>query len=274
MKSFFPNFLTSLNLLLGCLGILFCFHQKMEWACYCIGIAAIFDFFDGFVARLLKVNGDFGKQLDSLADVVTFGVLPGFILFQMISICLGEYFTPIYERSTEHLCLALIAMLVPVFSALRLAKFNIDTRQSLSFLGLPTPANAIFIASIPLFISDQYGINLYAPLHVSTLEYLNQHFYSPFEISLFQILYNKNLYIVLSVIMSAFLVSEIPLLAMKFKGGINLKNHILKISLLAGIGLITFIFIQLELFMLCIPVSILWYIVLSLIGKLSKSHEI
>lgn len=160
-------------------GIYLANAESLEWAAYCIFIAAVFDFLDGFAARLLRVSSEIGKQLDSLADLVTFGVLPAFILFQLIQT----------QTSSEYLPFA--AFMIGIFSAIRLAKFNIDERQSDRFIGVPTPANALLIATLP-FLIQRFGAS------VSFLE-------------------NPYVLVLLAVIMSLLLVAELPLIALKFK---------------------------------------------------------
>ncbi|MFY0689522.1 MAG: CDP-alcohol phosphatidyltransferase family protein [Cyclobacteriaceae bacterium] len=131
-----PNLLTALNLSAGIAGIINVFTGDAELTIWFIIIAGIFDFFDGFIARLVKSNPDFGKQFDSLADMVTFGVLPAIYLFQW-SVTQGN---PSWVNYST--------ILIAIFSAVRLAIFNIDTKQSHGFLGVPTPANSIMIATI------------------------------------------------------------------------------------------------------------------------------
>lgn len=133
MKKHIPNVFTCLNLAIGAFGIFYVFTVGKEYAFYFVIACAVFDFFDGFAARLLNVKSDFGKELDSLADMVSFGLLPSFF----IKVWLIDY-TPVYW----------LALLIAVFSALRLAKFNLDEGQSNSFEGLPTPANAIMLTSL------------------------------------------------------------------------------------------------------------------------------
>jgi CDP-diacylglycerol--serine O-phosphatidyltransferase len=132
-----PNAMTCGNLLCGCIGLVMALRGHLELASWLIGLAAVLDFGDGFVARMVNVSGPFGKELDSLADVVTFGVLPATIVFQLC------WFQELGAMSYG-------AFLIAVLSALRLANFNIDTRQSESFIGLPVPANAMLIAAFPL----------------------------------------------------------------------------------------------------------------------------
>jgi CDP-diacylglycerol--serine O-phosphatidyltransferase len=135
-----PNAFTCGNLLCGMFGILFVAQnpESGDRAAYFLWGACIFDFLDGFVARLLKVSSPIGKELDSLADMVTFGVLPSLVLYNMI-----------FTMPDVHPAFALVALLIAVFSALRLAKFNIDENQKDSFIGLPTPAAGLFITALP-----------------------------------------------------------------------------------------------------------------------------
>ena len=149
MKKHVPNTITSMNLFSGCIAIVMAFEGAFIWVVFWVILAAIFDFFDGMAARLLNAYSDIGKELDSLADVVSFGVAPAVALF----ILLRDY--TFYSESLIFIqpYIPYLAFIIPVFSALRLAKFNIDERQTSSFIGLPTPANALF------WISYVYGIH-------------------------------------------------------------------------------------------------------------------
>lgn len=131
-----PNLITLTNLLFGCLGLIFAAWGDFQAAAYCIMLAAVCDFFDGFAARLLKAASPIGKDLDSLADVVSFGVLPGLMLFQLSASVPGI-------QALEY-----AVLLLPLLSALRLARFNNDSRQSDKFIGLPTPASALLVAAL------------------------------------------------------------------------------------------------------------------------------
>lgn len=146
LKQHIPNTITCCNLLSGCFSILFSFSGMPVAAAIMIFAAGLFDFFDGFTARLLKVHSPIGGDLDSLSDVVSFGVAPGFIMYQLLSEGMVEPIWPLGEVSL----FACFAFLLPMFSAVRLAKFNVDDRQTTSFIGLPTPPMAIFMASLPL----------------------------------------------------------------------------------------------------------------------------
>ena len=143
IKKHIPNTITCCNLISGCIAIAYAFSGKIEISFTWIIIGAVFDFFDGMSARLLKVSSPIGKELDSLADIVTFGVAPSTILFSKLGIMS-------YPSLLESLrgILPFIAYIMAAFSALRLAKFNLDERQTLGFIGLPTPANALFWGSL------------------------------------------------------------------------------------------------------------------------------
>ncbi len=216
MKNHIPNAITCLNLFSGCVGIVFAFNGQLEWASAAILISAVFDFFDGMIARLLKAYSEIGKELDSLADMVSFGVLPSVIIFQLFQQA------PLIEPLHPYLDYS--AFLIAVFSGLRLAKFNIDHRQTENFIGLPTPANAkegsFFLAS--------YIMN-------------------PFFLFIF------------SLGMGLLLVSEIPLMSLKFKN-LDFNQNIYRYSLLA-ISLICIVFFKFA----AVPIIIFIYIILSII---------
>jgi CDP-diacylglycerol---serine O-phosphatidyltransferase len=265
IRKFIPNFFTSLNLLAGCLALVAASNENLLWASYLIGIAAIFDFLDGNLARLLKGQSEFGKQLDSLADVITFGVVPGFILFQLISIGFDSYFTPLKDRSLDVILLSSCGFLYSVFAALRLAKFNIDTRQSDVFLGLPTPAAAIFVASFIPILEIMQRINPYVPLNKEMIEPLKT-FMRFDEIDLFTIdlLFNPYFHIGVSIGLSLLMVVNIPLLALKFKS-LKLKfiyPHII-LLLIAAWLIWDFEYIG-------VPLIIIAYIIVSIIDGIVK----
>ena len=140
-----PNSITCCNLISGCMATGAAFYGNYQWAILMIVVGAVFDFFDGMSARLLGVSSPIGKELDSLADVVTFGVAPSAILFHLFH----EVQYPELLQPLQHV-MPYTAFLIAAFSALRLAKFNLDTRQATSFIGLPTPANALFWGSLVL----------------------------------------------------------------------------------------------------------------------------
>ena len=186
-----PNTLTLINLVIGCLSIVSAFEGNLLLAGYLILIASVFDYLDGFAARMLKAYSPLGKELDSLSDLVSFGVAPSVILFHLLKEALG---IPLGEGFTNGHALLAIPFLIAAFSALRLAKFNIDTRQTTSFIGLPTPANALFIAGLVL------GLN--SP-HAAWFEIIGL---SPTAL------------IVLILVLSGLLVSPIPMFSLKMKG--------------------------------------------------------
>lgn len=152
MKRHIPNLITCLNLFSGCVGVVFAFQGQFEFAAYCVIASGIFDFFDGMVARALHVKSPIGKELDSLADVISFGLVPGAVLYQLFKIAdpLSQY-------------LPFLGFVVTVFSALRLATFNIDERQTTDFMGLNTPMNAFYTISLPI-IGGSYPDLVYQPL--------------------------------------------------------------------------------------------------------------
>lgn len=212
-----PNALTCGNLLSGTAGIICSFTNPEIPTEYFVWIACVFDFFDGFAARMLKVSSPIGKELDSLADMVSFGVLPGLVMKNLLA-------------NTGLVTWAWIGLLITVFSALRLAKFNIDTRQSDSFIGLPTPANAIFICGIPALID------------VLTAQWIG-----------------SGVLIYTTVMFSWLMVSEIPLFALKFKNFTWADNKIRFTFLACAVLLIAFFKSA------GLPLAILLYIVFSLV---------
>jgi len=238
IKKNIPNLITLGNLTCGLLSILFAFEGNLVLAGTFIFYGAILDFFDGFAARLLKVSSEIGKQLDSMADMVTFGVAPGIILFHLI---LGGIDTTVLSYN-KVFSIASIGFLIPIFSAIRLAKFNIDTRQTTSFIGLPTPAAAIFIASLPI-IAVNYGEGNYsADFNIESL-------------------------IGTTVILSLLLVAEIPLFSLKISKGENIKSQLNIIRILFLISSVILLFV---LQFASIPFIVILYIFLSIINNLIK----
>lgn len=201
MKRHIPNALTCANLLSGCIGVVFAFKGDLNVAAYAVLLSGIFDFFDGFIARLLHVKSAIGKELDSLADMVSFGVLPGVVMFQLLA-----------ESSFSSPYLPYLGFLITIFSALRLAKFNIDTRQTEDFIGLNTPMNTLFIVSLP-FIQKQYPGMINSSI----------------------------LLIAITIVMSLLLVSEIKIFSLKFGSLDWAGNKIKYIFLLISAALIAFL---------------------------------
>lgn len=227
MKKEIPNLLTLGNLLAGCIGLWFVMQGNLVSASYCIFISLVCDFFDGFLARALQAYSDLGKELDSLADLVSFGVLPAFILFSLVEQSCGSQCTVgLFGFYKPFMVFALALM-----SAYRLAKFNIDTRQSDQFIGVPTPANGLLIASLPLIIHFQPEYSAY-------------------------ILSFKGL-LIYAVVMSYLLVCELPLLAFKFKTWDWKKNQVKFIFLIFCIAALVMLKFA------AIPVLVIAYILLS-----------
>lgn len=228
MKRHLPNALTCLNLLCGCLALTFIFRGELVTGAYFVGIAAVADFFDGLLARALRVSSPIGKDLDSLADMVSFGVVPGVIMFKLLS------------HGAEYGGLAVwlpyASFIITIFSALRLAKFNNDTRQTTSFIGLPTPACTLVVASLPLILAQD-------------------------SFDLKNLILNPWLLIGLTILLSGLLVAELPLFALKFKNLRWLGNRR------------RFIFVALALVLVLtlhaagIPLAVLLYVLLSVPGR-------
>ncbi|MFK7970818.1 MAG: CDP-diacylglycerol--serine O-phosphatidyltransferase [Bacteroidia bacterium] len=233
MKRHIPNTLTLLNLACGVLAILFIVQDQLDYCIVALGLSLAFDFLDGMVARLLKVSSPIGKELDSLADMVSFGVVPGLIMARLILETQGEAFPPESLASGNFLWFA--GVLVAMFSGMRLAKFNVDTRQSDSFIGVPTPANTLLILSFWIIV-EKYPDN-----------FLNG------------AIQNTWFLVGMAVLLSYLLVSELPLIALKFKTwsfGPNRFRYIL-----IGASLLLFGFLSAP----AIPFIILLYICLSII---------
>jgi CDP-diacylglycerol--serine O-phosphatidyltransferase len=230
MVKHLPNAITCLNLFSGCMGVVFAFQNNLKYAGYAILVSAFLDFFDGMAARMLNIHSPMGKQLDSLADMVSFGLLPAAIMFQLIGGSTGWY--------DQLPWLAYTAFVLAIFSALRLAKFNVDTRQSDRFIGLPTPSGALVIMSLP-YIIEKGGVLGDLFQHTATL-------------------------IIVTFVVSLLLVAELPLLALKFKSVDFASNR--SRYLLVFIGVLLFAIFNFA----SIPLIILIYILLSIIqNKLS-----
>ena len=220
-----PNSITCCNLISGCIAIAFAYEGKQEWALAFIIIGAVFDFFDGMVARLLNVSSPIGKELDSLADDITFGAAPAMMVFTFLH---QLPYPDWLDGAREYL--PYVAFLIAAFSALRLAKFNLDERQTTSFIGLPTPANALFWGSLIVGGGSR----------------------------LIHIPYALPVVLVLIVLSCWMLVAEIPLFALKFKQWGWKGNETKYIFLITCIPLIVW------LGMSSLAVIITWYVILSI----------
>lgn len=221
-KKHIPNSITCLNLISGCIATYWAFQGDAQLALLFIVIGAVFDFFDGMVARLLHVSSPIGKELDSLADDITFGFAPSAIVFNFL-VPLTTYLSPIIPY---------LAFIMAAFSALRLAKFNLDERQALGFIGLPTPANALFWGSLLVGLGEE----------IATLPYAA--------------------YLILAgvLISSYLLVSEISMFALKFKSWGWQGNEVKYIFLLTCIPLLLLLEVS------GLAAIIAWYVILSVVS--------
>ena len=248
---FIPNLLTLSNLFLGCIAIVFILQtgetlvmqndqgtwlaqmpEKIWWGSACIGLAAVIDFFDGFVARWLKAESPLGKQLDSLADVVSFGVAPGMILYQLLRLSFIQEETALDTSMTT----LLPAFLFPCAGAYRLGRYNIETTSGTGFTGVPIPAAGLVVASLPLIVVYNY--------FGST-----------------SLLLNKWVLYIIILLLSWLMVSRLPMLALKFNSP-SVKNNLPAIILIA-IGLLAALLLK----WLAVPVIFVVYILVSLTFK-------
>jgi CDP-diacylglycerol---serine O-phosphatidyltransferase len=245
-----PNLFTLLNLIFGCIAIIFILQpgesimnfngeewkiylpEKIQWGAFFIFMAAVVDFLDGFVARLMNADSEMGKQLDSLADVVSFGVAPGLIMYQMLRLSFA-YQPDGLETSFYNL---LPALLLPAATAWRLARFNIDPSQKYGFRGVPAPAAGLVIASIPLItLYNYFGVQ--------------------------EFLLSKWVLYVIIAIVSYLMVSTLPLMGLKFSN-YSLKQNWAKF-LLAGAGIVSALLFQ----WMAVPIIFILYILLSLLTQ-------
>lgn len=279
------NIFTGFNLLFGVFSIIMTFSGRLEWAVIAIFLGALCDFLDGFIARLLKQQSELGKQLDSLADMVTFGVAPGIIVFVLlilsgswnivqenggtinelwidgtfgnnVHLWTSIYFNDLVGNHSSFLpshfhswskFIPFAALLIPFFSLFRLAKFNLDERQATGFIGLPTPANSLFFSSFALLLWSGFGEG-------------------DWKTSLSLILINQKILVALIILFSYLLIAEIPLFSLKFSH-LKWKENEIRI-----IFLILTLIIILLLWVWAIPIIIILYIVLSLVNnKIFKS---
>lgn len=222
-----PNALTCCNLACGCLSIMAALTGNLESAALWIIASALFDFFDGFAARLLKLSSPIGKELDSLSDVVSFGVAPAMIVYTWLSRCLYELPPHHINAFTEFL--PYTVLLVPMLSAVRLAKFNLDERQTTNFIGLPTPANALFLSFVPVAAERMVMLNNFWVVWMMTIA------------------------------LALLLNSNITMMSLKFKDfkfkGINIARYVLLL-----IGILLILMFQLGAF----PIIILAYLLISI----------
>ncbi len=230
LKKHIPNFITLLNLFCGCIAIVMVADLKFDMAFYFVALGIFFDFFDGFFARKFNVSGPLGVQLDSLADMVTSGVVPGYVMFQIL------------KQYNENGCdyLPYLGFIITLGACYRLANFNIDTRQSDSFIGLPTPANTLFIASLPLVTNS---------------------FVHP-------IIQNTWVLLAITAVSAYIMNDEIPLFSLKIKN-FSFQKYKLQIGFLVS-SLIMIATLQ----FLAVPLIILTYVLLSVVNNILAKKEL
>ncbi|MFD0962590.1 CDP-alcohol phosphatidyltransferase family protein [Pseudofulvibacter geojedonensis] len=247
MKKHIPNLITLLNLFCGCIAVLYAVTGDMFNTALFVVLGIVFDFFDGFAARMLKVQSELGLQLDSLADMVTSGVVPGIVMYKLLGNSIVEENNVwldslnLSDESKGLICfsgesyITFIGLLVTLASCYRLAKFNLDTRQTDSFIGVPTPANTLLVLSLPLIIMT------------NDIEWINN------------LILNKWFLIGFTLLSCYLLNAEIPLFALKLKTFGFKENAVKYLFLLASLLLIVF------LHFLAIPIIIALYIIVSLV---------
>lgn len=245
MKKHIPNFITLLNLFCGCVAAVFAVWNQLEIAAVFVALGIFFDFFDGLAARVLNVKSELGLQLDSLADMVTSGLVPGIVMFQLLGMSqtggwnLDTYSLMSSEGFKVNSLLPFVGFIVTLASGYRLAKFNLDENQVSSFIGLPTPANALLLLSLPLIL-------FYYPSNGITELILNQWF------------------LIGLTLVSAFLLNcSLPLFALKFKNWSFKDNAIRYVFLTVSLVLL------LTMQFLAVPLIILFYVLSSLVNQWS-----
>lgn len=244
MKKHIPNLLTLGNLFCGTIAIIFALKADYTATALLVAIGIGFDFFDGFVARLLNVQGELGKQLDSLADMVTSGVVPGIVMLQLLINAIdidavGYFGLDSYGATGSNL--PYVGLLLTLGAGYRLAKFNIDERQSDSFIGLPTPAMSLFVISLPLIA-----------------EFATQ----PFFIDL---VINKYFLIAVTLLLTFLMNAELSLFSLKF------KSYSFKSNAIKYLFLVTAVILLITLKFIAIPIIILLYVLLSVVGKVATN---
>lgn len=241
MRTYIPNFFTMLNLGSGCVATVFAVLGKLEWAALFVFIGIFFDFFDGLAARALKVQSELGVQLDSLADMVTCGLVPGLVMFQLLNMAgRGGWNLGFLGHDMELTLLPFLGFAITLASAYRLAKFNVDENQVSSFVGLPTPANALLILSLPMI-----------------LLYHNNELLS-------NIILNPWFLVGLTILSAYLLNSSIELFALKFKNWSFRDNGVRYLFLIGSLIML------LTLKFLAIPLIIVFYILASLLVPSEK----
>tara|TARA_R110001632_G_scaffold28927_2_gene77017 strand:+ start:41403 stop:42164 length:762 start_codon:yes stop_codon:yes gene_type:complete len=245
IKKHIPNLFTLGNLFCGTVATMYAVLSQFEMTALFVILGIVFDFFDGFLARILKVSGELGKQLDSLADMVTSGVVPGIVMFYMIRmvvmIDIGDidYVITFGRVDFNTGYLPYLGLLLTLAACYRLAKFNIDTRQSESFIGLPTPAMSLFVISLPLIQMN------------TDIEFVKE------------MISNNYFLIAITLLLSYLMNAELPLFSLKFKN-YGIKDNVFK-YLLILLSVILLITVQ----YLAIPIIIVVYVILSVIDNIN-----
>jgi len=239
LKKYIPNLVTLGNLFCGVLATIYAVSDHFEATALCVVIGIVLDFFDGFFARLLKVTGELGKQLDSLADMVTSGVVPGIVMFKLLNSNLD-----ITSNNNNFLLNgSLLGLILTLGACYRLAKFNLDTRQTNSFIGMPTPAMCLFVISLPLIQENT-------------------------NIAFVQILLSNHYFLITITLLLTFLMNaEIHLFSLKFKEYSLTHNYGKYLFLLASILMILF------LNYISIPLIIILYVIVSIILNYEKNND-
>jgi CDP-diacylglycerol--serine O-phosphatidyltransferase len=238
IKKHIPNLITLGNLFCGTIATIYAVQADFVFAGLFVILGIVFDFFDGFAARLFKVSGELGRQLDSLADMVTSGVVPGIIMLKLIEVNTINASNSFFDNSI--LGISLVGLVLTLGACYRLAKFNIDTRQSDSFIGLPTPAMSLFVISLPLIQE-----------------------YSNIEFAL-NLITNNYFLITITILLTYLMNAQLPLFSLKFKD-YSIKNNLIKYVFLIA-SLLMIVFLQ----YISIPLIIIVYVVLSVISNFSK----
>ena len=258
IKKHIPNIFTLANLFCGILAIKVGFSEHYYLAGFFVILGAFFDFLDGFAARLLKVQGELGKQLDSLADMVTFGVAPGVVIYSFLSSFIEDSYIPY------------ISFVIPLLSAVRLAKFNLDSNQSDKFIGLPTPANALFFVFIPLvFVLESLGWDYPTVLTHMNGDYVSRPLVT-YSLSTSETL---KYFIIVGILLFSYLLNApIEMIALKFKS-FGWKGNEIRFVFLALCLVIISLSLLISSVFVSVPIIILLYIILSIINNLFKKKQ-
>ncbi len=244
MKKYIPNLITQLNLTAGLIAILFATQNQLDYAAYFVFFGIFLDFFDGFIARILHKESEIGVQLDSLADMVTSGVVPGIVMFQLLHKADTDWLMVDYLSNFKEITfLPFLALILPLAAAYRLAKFNVDDRDDHDFIGLPTPALALFVVSLPLI--SIYGKHEWAVNMVNGTYFL----------------------IVTTILGSILMISELSLFSLKFSN-FSLKNNLVKYLFLV-LAILLLLVLQIS----ALPIIIIVYILVSIGNNLVGKKE-